>query len=196
MNPPTKQSERAISFEMGSELYPRVLGENWLRLHESIRCAHSIGAEMRGSFRISYGERRLAKLLARWSHLPQNAASADTRLKILPEFTGERWERRFDGDIFTTRQWQEGGLLVERFREWEMYFKLREENGSLYYDQCAAKLCLGVLRLPIPRVCAPTVYATETPGGQSRVLVSVTVKLPLVGILISYQGHLDVRKAA
>jgi hypothetical protein len=190
-----KQGERAISFETGSELYPQVLGKNWLTLHESVRCAHSIGAEMHGSFRISYGERRLAKLLARWSHLPQSAVSADTRLKILPEFAGERWERKFDGDLFTTRQWEEGGLLVERFRAWEMYFKLSEENGSLYYDQCAAKLCLGVFRLPIPRVCAPTVYAREISDGQSRVLVSVTVKLPLVGILISYEGHLDVKKA-
>jgi hypothetical protein len=179
---------------MDSELYPQVLGNIWWRLHESIRSAHSIGTEIRGSFCISHGERRLAKLLARWSHLPQSKVSADTRLRILPESTGERWERRFDDAAFTTRQWQDGELLVERFREWEMYFKLREENGGLYYDQCAARLCLGALRLPLPRFCAPAVQAKETFDGVSRVLVSVTVKLPLVGILISYEGHLDVRK--
>ena len=119
---------------------------------------------------------------------------ADTRLEIATDGDGERWERRFGGEVFTTKQWEGRSLqLVERFGRWELFFKLRVAGGALFYDQQAAKLCLGAWRLSIPRVCAPFVRAHEKSDGDARVLVSVLVTLPLVGRLIGYEGYLDVR---
>src|SRR6516162_2393570 len=136
---------------MNSELYSQVLGKDWLALAEIIRCAHSVGREITGLFRITHGAGLAARLLARWSDLPQATDTAETRLTVISEGAWERWERRFDGKMFATRQWKDNdGNLVERYREWELFFKLRAEQGCLFYDQIAARLCVGTLRIPMP----------------------------------------------
>jgi hypothetical protein len=179
---------------MKSVLYSELLGKDWLALSESVRCAHSVGREVNGVFRIMYGTGWAAKILARWSDLPQPADAADARLKILSEDAGERWERRFNCQAFATKQWRgKDGVLVERFREWELYFKLRVEEGNLFYDQSGAKLCVGALQIPMPHACAPHVFAKEIQDGAARVLVAVKVTLPLVGLLIVYEGYLNVK---
>jgi hypothetical protein len=179
---------------MSSELYRQVLGKDWLTLAENIRLAHSVGKEMNGVFRIAYGTGWMAKQLASRSHLPQPTNAADTHLTIFLDNSGERWERRFDGVAFTTRQWKgKREQLVERFGEWELHFNLRAEDGNLFYDQSGARLCLGALRIPMPRACAPSVFAKEMSDGAARVRVSVRVTLPLVGLLISYEGYLNMK---
>jgi len=179
---------------MHSLLYSAVLGKDWLALSENVRCAHAAGGELRGVFRITYGAGWAARKLARWSDLPPAAEAAETRLQISSEDAGERWERSFNGAAFTTRQWRgKDGLLVERFGEWEFHFKLRVQEGNLFYDQSGARLCLGACHFPMPRACAPLIFAQEVPDGAARVLVTVTVTLPLVGRLISYEGYLNVK---
>jgi hypothetical protein len=179
---------------MSSKLYSEVLGKDWLALSENVRCAHSVGGEMNGVFRITHGTGWMSKKLARWSDLPQAAEAADTRLKIFSENSGERWERQFDGKAFTTKQWLgKDGTLVERFGEWELHFNLRVNEGNLFYYQSGARLCLGALHIPMPLACAPRVSAKEIHDGATRVLVSVTVTLTLVGLLISYDGYLNVK---
>jgi Domain of unknown function (DUF4166) len=180
---------------MSSKLYSEVLGKDWLALSEKIRCAHSAGAERNGVFRITYGTGWMAKKLAHLSGLPQAADAADTCLKIFLEGAGERWERQFDGKAFTTRQWKgKDGFIVERFGEWELHFKLRVKEGNLFYDQSRARLCLGTLYIPMPLACSPRVSAKEMQDDAARILVSVIVTLPLIGLLISYEGYLDVKE--
>ena len=178
--------------EMNSELYPRVLGESWWTLAESVRRAHAIGRDRRGCFRVSHGASWLARRLVRWSGLPRAAGAAKVRLRIDSEGSGQRWERHFDDELFTTKQWTEGSRLVERFGAWELRFDLRVEDEALRYVQRAARLCLGTLRLRVPLAWAPLVSAKETGDGPERVLVTVTVTLPVVGSLIAYEGYLDV----
>jgi hypothetical protein len=176
-----------------SELYQQVLGKDWLELAENIRCAHAVGTEIHGVFRITHGSGCVAKFLARCSHLPKATETADTHLMIFGDDSRERWERKFNGKIFATEQWKgKGGELVERFKEWELHFKLRAEDGNLFYDQFRAILCLGALRIPMPRTFAPLVFAKETNGNGTQVFVSVFVTLPFIGLLISYEGHLNV----
>jgi hypothetical protein len=197
-NPPRQVNGILIATfltKMTSKLYSEVLGRDWPALAENIRCAHATGTEMNGVFRITYGMGWAAKQLARRSNLPQTAEAADTRLKIVAEDAGERWERQFDGKAFMTRQWKgKDGVLVERFGEWELRFKLRVQEGNLFYDQAGARLCLGALHIPMPLVCAPRVVAKETQDGAARVRVSVRVTLPVVGLLIAYEGYLNVKE--
>jgi hypothetical protein len=151
------------------------------------------GREKRGVFRIVHGTGCLARCMIRWSRLPQAACAAATRLRIIAEKDGECWERQFDSQSFTTLQWAEdGGLLVERFGSWELRFALRADGAALVYEQRGARLCLGPLRLPMPPAFAPQVKATESCDGPARVHVAVTVTLPFIGLLIGYDGHLDV----
>jgi Domain of unknown function (DUF4166) len=75
-----------------------------------------------------------------------------------------------------------------------LHFKLRVKEGNLFYDQSCAKLCVGALHFPMPWGCAPRVFAKEIQDGAARVLVTVMVTLPLVGLLISYEGYLNVKE--
>jgi len=182
--------------EMNSDLYPRVLGEAWWTLAESIRRAHAIDRDRHGCFRVAHGTSWLARRLVCWSCLPREAKAAKVRLRITSEASGQRWERHFDDETFTTKQWTDGGSLVERFGSWELCFDLRVEEKALRYVQRGARLCLGAFRLRVPLAWAPLVSAKETSDGPQRVLVVVTVKLPVVGSLIAYDGHLDVGEPA
>lgn len=177
------------------DLYPKILGKTWNQLPASIQSAHSVGDEKRGLFRVTHGGNPVTRLLARLSGLPPQADSTPVLLKIIrtEENEGERWERRFGGSGgFTTFQWAAGGELVERFDCWELHFALRVVGQTLVYEPCGARLCLGPLRIPAPRTFAPCVEATEESDGPHRVHVRVRVTLPLVGLLIAYDGHLEV----
>ena len=53
-------------------LYPRILGERWPELPERLRRSFEATTEMRtsGRFRVRWGERALARWLARWGGFP------------------------------------------------------------------------------------------------------------------------------
>ncbi len=179
--------------ERVSALYSRLLGGDWMNLNERVRWAHSTGAAKRGMFRITHGTSWLARWAVRSSHLPHAANAAEASLKITADDVGERWERSFNGETFATHQWDSDGMLVERFGAWELQFTLRVERGALVYEQCGARLCVGSLRLPMHRASAPFVEAREWAEDKARVCVTVKVTLPIVGLLIAYDGHTIVK---
>lgn len=181
-----------ISSTIPQGLYPRILGESWYDLAETVRSAHTVGTERRGCFQVTHGGNFIARMLIRLSRLPQNSDSTEVTLNIHPHRDGEQWKRRFGTDEFTTIQRASSGYLVESFGNWDLRFSLRVSDAALVYDQSAARLRLGPLRLPVPLACAPCVRARETANGPGQVRVHVTVTLPCLGPLISYDGHLGV----
>ncbi|MEA3211806.1 MAG: hypothetical protein QOE70_4863 [Chthoniobacter sp.] len=183
-----------IASRTTAELYPRILGEAWWSLAEPVRAAHALG-EKRGRFRVSHGTNWLARRLARWSRLPREVGLTETVLNISADGDGQQWHRRFGADTLTTTQWRaDSGFLIERFREWELSFALRVEAAALVFEQRAAWLRLGPLCVRVPLRCAPRVQAQAAADGPDRVGILVTVTLPLVGILITYEGHLEVEE--
>lgn len=176
--------------EHASALYSQLIGVSWMNLDVRVRWAHTTGGEKRGQFRITQGDGWLAQWMIRESRLPKAASDAETRLKIIAGEAGERWERSFNGDTVTTQQWEKDGRLVERFGSWELRFILRVEESALVYEQCGARLCVGRLRLVLPRACAPFVEAREWADNAGSVRVVVKVTLPVIGLLIAYDGHL------
>ena len=173
------------------ELYARLLGDAWRELAEPVRALHSAGREIRGRFVVMHGKGRFARRLAKWSRLPAATKCAETRLKVVADGDRQRWERHFDAVSFVTTQWAGAdGCLMERIRSWELSFRLRADDGALHYEQRRARFCLGPLRVWLP--WTPVVHASERLDGPSRVRVSVSVRLPLIGRLIAYDGWLDV----
>lgn len=174
------------------DLYPQILGEAWGELAGSVRSAHMVGGEKRGRFRVTHGKSYLARRLICWSQLPRDDKNAQVVLRIRDDGNAQRWERRFGADAFTTVQWTTSGCLVERFDCWELRFTLRVIDRTLVYEQCGARLCVGPIRMPVPLACAPHVQAREEGDGPNRVNINVTVMLPFFGLLIAYDGYLDV----
>ena len=179
--------------ERTSILYSALLGASWATLAAPVRWAHSVGEEKTGRFRIVHGSRWLTRLALLGSRLPKAALAAETNLTIIADESGEKWDRKFNGEEFTTLQWNSGGSLTERFGPWELRFALRVGGGALFYEQCGARYCLGRWRMPMPRVFAPFVEAKEWADGPEQVRVMVKVTLPIVGLLIAYDGTLDMK---
>ncbi len=174
-------------------LYPRLLGAAWSQLEEGVRRMHADGASVtaRGPMRVAHDGSRLGRLLARLARLPREASAAETDLRIIPEGEAERWVRTFDGRRMVTRQFLAGELLAERMGGFEIRFRMEVADGALHYRQVSAALALGPLTIPLPRGMGPVVSAWERSVGPERTRVSVTVRVPAAGMLVSYEGEME-----
>src|SRR5205823_14073109 len=131
------------------------------------------------------------RLLARSLRLPKPSEAVSVRLFVQPTSNGETWRREFDGQSLVTFQSRDRqGLLLERFAGVEVRVRLHVENGGLVYNQVGAALWRGWV--PLPNFLAPRVVGSEMPDGPDGVRVSVRVTMPLVGLLIAYEGRLNV----
>ncbi len=175
------------------------MGSSWLQLSEAVRAAHVTTAMVRGSgrLRIAHGRSAAARLLVRLLRLPRASDASDTRLVITPQGTGEWWRRTFDGRRMDTRQYQTGdGELAERLGLLELRFRLDVAEGSLLYRQVGAALWFGSMRVRVPARWAPNVNAREDPAGARRIHVDVRIAAPGVGLVLAYDGVIDIEETA
>lgn len=180
---------------MTAPLYMRVMGDSWTQLAEPVRCVHATYSIVRahGHLRIEHGRHHLARFLARMLRLPRPSAAAETRLIVTAHAAGEHWQRTFNGRRLDTRQYESSeSEIAERFGVLEFQFHLDASDGSLLYVQREAAFRLGWFRLRIPASWAPRVEAREDPAGLKRVKIDVRVALPGIGLLITYDGLIDV----
>jgi uncharacterized protein DUF4166 len=170
-------------------LYERLLGATWDNLPELVRRLHqACGIRAEGSFRVRRGN-RFASGLAWLAQLPAACDAVELLLTVSPSSGREQWQRLFARRAFTTMQWADNGCLIERVGLSEVRLRLQVIDGALHYRTERVVLRLGPLRVPLPRWLAPRITACETPDG-SHLRVHVDVVLPLVGLLIAYDGVL------
>ncbi len=194
------------------EVYPRGVFHCWQMLDglvpeagESLRTAgdfimrhlHASGIQRaHGYFKIEGGHHPLARGIARLMRLPRPNTAAETRLVIRPVGDREEWVRDFGGHRLTTRQYRVSDAeFLEQFGILQFHFDNIASNGTFVHRQRAAAICVGPLRLRIPSICAPHVAGREHIEGR-RHKVNVQVTLPLVGLLLSYDGVVDFEAAA
>jgi hypothetical protein len=182
-------------------LYPRLVGEAWPALAAVVRRMHVGGDVLRreGVFRIRHGARPLARVLLPFLRLPPAGDTVPVTLMITREGAGERWRRWFGDRLLESTQREAdprsgAGLLSERIGPVELRFRLEVEGEALCYRAVGAALCLGRVRVRLPRFLAPQVIARESPGGINRICVEVRVSVPGAGLLIAYQGWLRIEE--
>jgi Domain of unknown function (DUF4166) len=179
-------------------LYVRVMGDSWVQVAEPVRHAHSTRSitRARGHLRIQHGPHYLPRVLAWVLGLPPPDAAVETQLTVTAGPDGERWQRTLNGRGFTTRQYESNQAdLAERYGVLEFCFRLDASGGGLLYVQREAALMAGGVRLRLPGRLAPHVEAREDPAGLNRVNVDVRVTLPWMGLLIAYDGIIEVEEA-
>jgi hypothetical protein len=166
-------------------LYRRLFGERFDALPPALRDLHDVPAERRftARFRITRGRGWLKALVCRSQGLPRAGEEVPLTLVLRPDGAGERWERRFPDVTMTSRQWQAGELLVESFGLLRLGFELVREGDTLHLVLRRAWL----LGLRWPLFLAPRIDAVEAaePDGCA---VRVRIALPLLGLLIQYEG--------
>lgn len=176
-----------------SSLYPRIVGPAWANLSEPVQRLHAGALQGAGKFTVRHGERGTARLLVRLLRLPAAGVDIPVKLSVTTHKSGERWHRTFGGGTpFVTEQRAgESGLMIERIGRAEVCYRLEIVGGALFYRQTGTKLCIGPLRLPLPRWLAPRIAARESALPEEKSThISVEVSLPLIGRLIAYKGFI------
>ncbi len=152
-----------------------------------------------GVFRIWRGSHWLARFLAALMRLPPAAEAVTTRLRVTADAeiedrlqTGERWERTFgERPLISSQSALASGLLAEDVGGVELRFRLAVTQQGLDYESVGVALRLGPIRLPLPGWMSPRIVAREEPGSDpNQAHVRVIVTLPLVGLLLGYEGHI------
>lgn len=178
---------------MAPELYPRLLGEAWWTLPESIRRAHFYGSPLRlgGSLHLQPGESRWARLLQRIFGLPRQAGVVPATLEIARGDAGEVWSRQIGTWRLRSRQSYSNGRLQEAVGPLVFEFEVSTDGRCLRYKQVGLRIQLLGLSIPIPRVAAPSVEAEERVADMPYLTeVSVRLAAPGAALLLAYRGRL------
>lgn len=187
---------KTIQTAQAKTLYPRLVGPGWANLGEPVRRLHMGTSTLRGSgkFTIRQGERGPARLLARLMRLPSTGIDVPVKLVVTPHEDGERWDRTFGQTPFVTEQRAGEGFMIERIGPTEVSYHLEVAGGALYYRHTGTALRVGPIRLPFPRWLAPHITARESAmPDEKSTHISVKVTLPLIGLLVSYKGYIEIK---
>ena len=168
-------------------LYARVMGERFAALPPAVRAIHEVlrdgGAA--GEATVRRGHNPLARWIASALGFPGEGAH---RLHVSFAENGgsERWTRDFSGRTFSSVLSERGGRLTERFGLVRFAFDL--PSGETGLRMIIRRWWLGPV--PLPLFLAPRSEAREWEEG-GRFHFDVPIALPLLGLLVHYQGWLE-----
>lgn len=175
---------------MTLSLYKTLLGDAFDRLPATIREMHSGVARAAGRADIEYGQSPLARTICRLAKFPEAGRDvpAEVRFDVLPK--GERWTRSFNGQSFQTELLNDRGsptpYLIEKFGP--LHFRLRVVAHADGVDLTPEGVRL--FGLPLPRFLCPEAIGMERER-DGRYWFDVSVRFPLVGDVVRYQGWLE-----
>lgn len=169
-------------------VYRRVLGQRFDELPPQVRALHdvTVPATWTGRADVVRGTSFVIRLIALLTGIPATADGVALTVTFTPDATGERWERRFGRRVFASHQRAGDGVIRERMGPATIVLRPRLEGDSL----CLGLDGMTVLGLPVPRVLWPVIATREQEVG-GRYRFEVEARLPLVGLLVRYAGHLE-----
>jgi uncharacterized protein DUF4166 len=176
-------------------LYERLAGTNWEQVDPVVRAIHLNADTLRaeGLFQITHGKSFLARLINWIAGMPPASHAEPITLTIERVGQGEQWTRLFGKRRLVSFQEERVGTIVaESFGPLELCFSLSTADGGIVYHQHSAALRFGTLRLRLPGWIAPKVIASEKVAqNRDSSYVSISVSLPMIGLLLGYQGELS-----
>ena len=144
-----------------------------------------------GSFEVRRGQSRWARILSALLRVPQAGSAVPVRVDIRRHGDREVWTRQLGRRVFVSRQRRLAGFVRERIGPLELQFRVAAETDGVAYAQEKAALCLGPLRLGLPRHLAPQVHARAVARGARAFDVRVDVCAPQAEPLFSYWGTVE-----
>lgn len=164
------------------------------RLHPQIQLLHRHGGTLNGYVDIRYGTglgRIIGMILAKRLGLPSPSPANSLEVEIYGDREGLHWNRRFNnGRLFTSLFQPKGsypnGHWVERSGPIELRLGVDIVNSGWHWRHQGTSFN----GIALPKWLMPkTVAFKEFSGG--KYLFSVAISLPIVGLLVSYQGSLN-----
>jgi hypothetical protein len=164
-------------------------GDDWVRRFH----AGSVSAAAAGIVDVARGRSAPARMLGRLMRLPPPAAGLAARLCIVRQAEGtaghEQWIRTFGTARLATRMVRAGERAAERFGPVELRMRCLAAASEVWFIPDGAAIVLGRLSFRLPGLVAPRAYAHAWSSGDRAFDVEVSVRIPLLGALISYRGH-------
>jgi hypothetical protein len=167
-------------------LYQRAFGPSFQELHPVLRDFHGNpnGGNGQGPFDVIAGDRWYHKVIARIMGFPPPGTDIPLTLKVTTFPDGsEQWTRHFRDLVMHTRQYIKRGQLHERAGAVCMALTPASENQGMTLTSHR----VWFLGIPLPRFLSPHVHAVVVPQSDGW-RVQVTITLPFIGQLLSYQG--------
>ena len=184
----------ALDVDVAPGLYRGIRGDDAARLAPVVRAVHVGSATVhgRGTLEVRRAH-RLGSVAARWLSLPPAGSVEPLQLAVVRTSGREVWVRLFPDRALVTEQYAgRNGELVERSGRGELRFRLTVDGGRLRFSPIGAAVRLGGVSVPIPRLLAPQVAGSAAASADgSRLVVSFTIGLPLVGTLLTYLVELE-----
>ena len=140
-----------------------------------------------GDVQVTRGNGLIARLCAWVTRLPPQG-TGPINVEIVSDTRGERWTRHVGRHAMASTLWANERLLFERLGLVTFGFRLEARNGGIDWLVQRVRV-LGVL--PLPAAWFSQVAAREWAAG-ARYHFDVRAALPLAGLLVHYQGGLDV----
>jgi hypothetical protein len=167
-------------------LFRKLLGDTFDKLPPVLRRFHDdeTGGTACLEFQVSHGKGRLSRGLAKIARLPKPSDSSRGRMKVMVEGRCERWVREINGRRFETRQWRADNLLIEETGLLRLGFEVIADAAGLRFHSVRGWLA----KLPLPPPLLPRVTAIII-GREASWWVTVRVELPLLGLLMQYEGE-------
>lgn len=181
-------SERALT---QLSLYQRVLGGSFDELAPALRSFHAQleGARARGALEVRRGRGPLARLAAWTIRAPAEGPAVPVDLAVEVHGEREHWVRHFAGRPMITRQWRAEGMLVEAISLTQLHFELRVQDGAMRFVQ---RRCVLLGFVPLPSWLAPRIEVEARGAGPSAWHISVEIHLPVIGLVTSYAGQMEI----
>ncbi len=176
-----------------ASIHERVMGAPYARLAPALQRFHRLRGRhtFHGEVTTDAPASPLAALLARGLGSPRRATRGPIRFELDVDADGETWTRHFPGRTMSSRLREVGGELVEQLGAARLAFSLTEAEGRLVMRLRD----LRFLGIPCPAFLRPRILAEETgeqgTDGRARLHFRVEARVPGVGQVVGYRGHLD-----
>lgn len=178
-----------MSAAPAATLFQQALGAAFYSLPEVVRRLHAVRGTVRyaGIASVERGRNPLARLCARIAGLPPPMREAPLAIEFAADAKRETWRRDFGGVRMQTRLAFKGGLLRERLGPLQFRYRLHPAREALWW-QVAGVRAFGLLPLPSGWFEGVRCREREHAG---RYEFLVEARLPLIGLVVSYDGWLE-----
>ena len=169
-------------------LYEQVMGASFARLPAAVRRFHRLSGQrsLEGWVETLAPSSFLARLLAHCLGAPQKNVRGRIRFELDAQPDAECWVRHFPAKTMMSRLVRVGKRVEEQLGASRLRFRLLATDAGLVMELER----LHFFGVPCPRWLLPTIVAEEH-GDHDQIHFKVSATVPLIGVVASYQGHLD-----
>jgi hypothetical protein len=172
-------------------LFQSCLGDSFDTLPDEIKELHSVVGRRRwtGEASVARGTGLVANLIAKLFRFPQAQTRVPVHVSMDRTDTSEVWQRRFgEQDFYSelTPDPLQRGRMWERFGLFTFAIDLKADAKTLAYPVAKGRF----LGLPIPRPLLPRSETHEAVDIDGRATFSVRLSMPLIGLIVHYEGWL------